>query len=239
MSETYIDWKTPIRSLILKENFNLGLIFPIDVRKKPEFEVIFFRVARVAPLKRVYVLPEITPGSTQSFNYLGEQGFGQGTDIFEMSEERPFRILHFGIGIYPPELWVYRQQPAGFTITAWSKRAVTQLGDPLDYITGEDSPFEEPTRISETVMWYKGSLTLAYINKSPITVTPRFHFLGAGYDLIPIRDKNLADRMVRGTIPARFLTIGGLAEIRYTVPDEWFESMFRYKLEDLQAIMRG
>jgi len=79
----YYDWKTPIRSLILKENMNLALIFPIDVRKNPTFELYFFRVARTYPLERIYVLPEMTPGTLQDFTYLGETGLGSGDDIFK------------------------------------------------------------------------------------------------------------------------------------------------------------
>ena len=97
MSEAvYYDWKAPIRSIILKENMNFALIFPVDVRKRMIFELYFFRIARVYPLERVYVLPEMAPGELIDFKYLGEQGLGQGDDIFLMSEEKPFRILHFG-----------------------------------------------------------------------------------------------------------------------------------------------
>ncbi|MEM2163714.1 MAG: hypothetical protein QW521_02255 [Desulfurococcaceae archaeon] len=240
MSESaYYDWKTPIRSLVLKENMNFAFIFPVDVRWKPTFEFYFFRVMRVHPLKRVYVLPEISPGAIQDFTYLGETKLGEGDDIFLMSEEKPYRILHFGIGVYPENIMIWRQQPAEYTLTGWSRRIPTKAGDPIDYFTGRDSPFNEPTRISETYMWYKGSLYLAYKNDEPIAVTPKLHILGAGYDTCLLDDKALADKFIRGILPCRFLSVGGLAEIRYTVPEEWKGKGFEYSLREVQSLIRG
>jgi len=239
MESTYYDLRAPIRSLILKENMNFALIFPVDTRKNMQFELYFFRVARVAPLERVYVLPELTPGQLVDFTYLGEAGLGTGDDIFTMSEERPYRILHFGIGIYPRNVKVWRQQPSGYTVTGWSRRTPTKAGDPIDYIDGHLSPFEEPTKASETVMWLKGSLYLAVRNDEPVAVTPKLHILGAGYDVWMITDKNLADKMVKGIIPCRFITVGGLYEGQYTVPDEWSGKGFRYSLSDVQTLLRG
>jgi len=240
MSESaYYDWKAPIRSIILKENMNFALIFPIDARKTMSFELYFFRVARTYPLERVYVLPEMNPGELKDFTYLGENGLGSGDDIFYMSDERPFRVLHFGIGVDPANVKVWKQQPAGFTATAWSKKITTKAGDPYDYFDGNLSPFDEPTRISETVMWYKGSVYFAFRNDESIAVTPKLHILGAGYDLWPITDKIIVDRMVKGIIPCRLLSVGGLAEIQYTVPDEWKDKAFKYSLSDVMSLIRG
>jgi hypothetical protein len=218
---------------------NFALIFPIDVRKNPTFELYFFRVARTYPLERIYVLPEMVPGTLYDFTYLGESGLGSGDDIFKMTEEKPYRLLHFGLGVYPKNLKVWKQQPAGFTATAWSRVMPTRPGDPFDYFDGNLSPFDEPTRASETVMWHKGSVYFAFRNDESITVTPKLHILGAGYDTWLLTDKSLADKMVRGQIPCRFITVGGLAEIQYTVPDEWKGRGFRYTLFDIQNLVRG
>jgi len=240
MSEaTYYDWKAPIRSLILKENMNFALIFPEDVRKKMVFELYFFRVARTSPLERVYVLPEMAPNELKDFTYLGEFGLGSGDDIFKMSDERPYRILHFGIGVYPKNLKVWKQQPSGFTTTGWSKIIPTKAGDPYDYFDGNLSPFDEPTRASETVMWLKGSLYLAFRNDEPISVIPKLHILGGGYDCWLITDKTIADKMVKGIIPCRFISVGGLYEGQYTIPDEWKGKGFTYSLTEVMNLIRG
>jgi len=235
----YYDWRAPIRSLVLKENMNFALIFPRDVRRRMSFELYFFRVARVAPLERVYTLPEMEPGSKISFTYLGENGLGSGDDIFKMDEMKPFRILHFGIGVSHPNVKVWKQQPAGFTVTGWSKPVPSREGDPYDYFDGNLSPFDEPTRISETVLWHKGSVYFAFRNDEPVTVTPRLHILGAGYDTWLIADKLIADRMIKGIIPCRFISVGGLAEIQYTIPEEWRGKGFVYELCDLIDMFKG
>jgi len=236
---TYYDWKTPIRSLALKENMNFALIFSKNVRKEMIFELYFFRVARTYPLEMVYVLPEMAPGKLQDFTYLGEGGLGSGDDIFKMAEEKPYRILHFGIGVYPKNLKVWKQQPSGFTATGWSRVAPTKAGDPFDYFDGNLSPFDEPTRVSETVMWLKGSVYFAFRNDEPITVTPKLHILGAGYDTWLLTDKGIVDKMVKGVIPCRFISVGGLAEIQYSVPEEWEGKGFTYSLKDIMGLIRG
>ena len=243
MSEaTYYDWKMPIRSLVLKENMNFALIFPKDVRMSMEFTLYFFRVARAHPLERIYVLEEMNPGSMlpeDGFSYLGEEGLGSGDDIFFMTEEKPYRILHFGIGVHPRNVKVWKQQPAGYTSTGWSRRTPTNPGDPFDYFDGNLSPFDEPTRVSETVMWLKGSVYFAFRNDEPIAVTPKLHILGAGYDTWLITDKAIADKMVRGVIPCRFISVGGLAEVKFTVPEEWKPAGFTYSLKDVMGLIRG
>jgi hypothetical protein len=239
MEAPYYDLKAPIRSIILKENMNFAIIFPVDVRKRMEFELYFFRTARVHPIERVYVLPELAPNEIKTFTYLGESGLGTGDDIFKMSEERPFRILHFGIGVYPENVKVWRQQPAGYTMTGWSKATPTKEGDPIDYFDGNLSPFQEPTIASETLMWYKGSLYMAFRNDEPVSVTPKLRILGAGYDVWLITDKGLADKMVKGVIPCRFISVGGLYEGQYTVPEEWKGKGFRYGLNEVITLIRG
>ena len=241
MSEAaYYDLRAPIRSLILKENMNFALIFPVETRKdRMVFELYFFRTARVHPIERVYVLPEMAPGELKTFTYLGEAGLGAGDDVFKMSEERPFRILHFGIGVWPENLKVWRQQPAGYTATGWSRTTPTKEGDPVDYFDGNLSPFHEPTRISETVMWLKGSLYLAFRNDESVAVVPKLRILGAGYDVWPITDKSVADKMVRGAIPCRFISVGGLYEGQFTVPEEWRGRGFRYGLSEVVSLIKG
>jgi hypothetical protein len=34
LEATYYDWRTPIRSIVLKENMNFALIFPEDARRE-------------------------------------------------------------------------------------------------------------------------------------------------------------------------------------------------------------
>lgn len=241
---SYYDLRTPIRALVLKENYNFALAFPVDVRKDVKVELYFFRVARVWQLKRVYVFPELPPYSPPvtgviDFTFLGEAGPGVGDDVFTMFEERPYRILHFAVGIHPPKLRVYVQQPSGYTVTGWSRKVPTGIGDPVDYVTGEDSPYQEPTRAAEFVMWMKGSINFGLVNAGPVSAYPRFNIVGAGYDAWLLTDRMLADKMVKGVVPCRFISVGGLAEAKYTVPEEWKGRGFTYGLSEVQALLRG
>jgi len=88
-------------------------------------------------------------------------------------------------------------------------------------------------------VWLKGSLYLAFRNDEPVAVMLRLRILGAGYDLWPVVDKALADRMVKGAIPCRFISVGGLAELQYTIPDEWKGKSFRYGVGEIASILRG
>lgn len=237
--ETYYDVKAPIRTLILKENYNFALIFPITVRKEMLLELFFFRVARMCPIERVYVLPEIPARTTIDFTYFGEAGLGGGDDIFTMFEERPYRILHFGYGVYPPNVKIYRQQPIGYTTTGWSRKMPTKVGDPVDYIDGYISPFDDPTKASETVMWLKGSIAFGIKNDEAVAVRPKIRFLGAGYDCWLITDRSIIEKAIKGVIPCRFITVGGLAEITYTIPEEWAGKGYKLSMHDVARIVAG
>lgn len=237
--EAYYDLKAPIRALILKENYNFALIFPIDVRKEMKFELFVFRVARMHPIERVYVLPELESGETIDFTYFGETGLGTGDDIFVMSDEKPYRILHFGYGVYPPNVKVWKAQPSGWVVTGWSRKLPTKVGDPVDYVDGNISPFSEPTKISETVMWFKGSITFGVRNDESVKVKPKIRFIGSGYDTWLVTDKTLVEKIIKGIIPCRFISVGGLTEIQYTVPDEWKGKSFVIGQQDLIRLIGG
>jgi len=216
------DITTPISKVLLKENDNLALIFPKNVAKSPEFELYFFRVMRRYPLHRIYKdLSEVAPEGTLDFNYLGEGGFGVEKDILTMWEERPFRILHFAVGVKPSNIWIYKAQPADVEQTGFGYKAPPKVGDERDFIPGELSPFESPTVATETILYYKASVQFGFKNNAAFTVKPILRFLGAGYDCIPIVDDDFINKMLAGIKPVRYVTVGGLRFFDYTVPEEW------------------
>jgi len=120
--------RTSILDVILKEQEITGLIFPVSGAK--EFDIYFFAVARRFPLHRTYnsELPEIAPGGTQDFNFLGEGGIGSGDDILRIWEQRPWRIYHYAIGIRPDEIWLYKQQPPRYRADGFCLRNPDQSG---------------------------------------------------------------------------------------------------------------
>ncbi|MEM2351297.1 MAG: hypothetical protein QXT26_02705 [Thermoproteota archaeon] len=213
----------PITRVLLKENENLVLIFPKDISKQMVFELYFFRVMRRAPLVYAYdKLPELAPGAILDFNYLGKDGFGVGDDILSIWEQRPFRIYHFGIGVTPGDIRVYKASPSGTPQTGMAMRLPTKVGDSFDFFDASLSPYDEPTVASETYLYYKMSLDLGFANVSPIMPKkPRLKLVGASYDVVPIVDPAFIDKIMAGIKPARFATVGGLQMFTYAVPDDW------------------
>jgi len=235
------DILTPITRVLLKENDNLALILPRDIGKKPTFELYFFRVARRYVLHRTYdsELPTISAGGTVEFKKLGETGLGAGDDILTIWEERPFRILHFGFGIRPSEIWLYKSQPSGFPQTGWGYMEPPDVGDKRDYVPGYLSPYDSPTTATESVLYHKLSLTIGLKNDSSRDIRPSLRILGAGYDVIPITDKTFIDKMIAGVKPVRYVTVGGLSMFTYVVPDEWKGNGVVVDKETIEKVMRG
>jgi len=214
---------TPITEVLLKENQNIALIYPISIARTPTFRLYFFRIMRRYPLHRTYdsELEEIAPGDTVEFNFLGTTGLGSGDNILEVYETRPFRILHFGIGIMPGEIWIYRAQPPEVTQTGFGYRTPPSIGDKFDYIPGYLSPYDNPTIATETIIHYKLTAHFGFRNSSARTIRPSLRLLGAGYDVLPIKERTVIDKFLAGIKPCRFITVGGLAPFEFAVPDEW------------------
>jgi len=230
---------TPITDVLLKENDNLALIFPEDISNEPEFELFFFRTMRRYPLHRVYdsEMPEIPEGGTIDFRYLGKDGLGSGDDILEVWEERPFRILHFTFGISPKDIWLYKAIPADVSQTGLGYETPTKIGDKHDFIDGELSPYENPTVAAETVIYHKLSATIGLKNNYSFPIKPKLKILGAGYDVLPITDREFINKMLAGVKPVRYITVGGLRQFTYTVPEEWKANKVIVDKETVEKVM--
>lgn len=225
------DLLKPITEVVLKENENLALIFPVTGLK--EFDLYFFRVMRSFILHRVYdsEIPEIAAGGSLDFRFLGATTFGDsnavpptpstGDDILEVREERPFRILHFGIGIMPGDIGIFRSQPGGNVQTGFGYETPTVVTDKFDFVPGFLSPYDLPTVSSETVMYYKSSVHMGMRNDADMARRPSLRFLGKGYDTLPLTDRSFIDKMLAGIKPCRYVTVGGLRVFSYAVPEEW------------------
>lgn len=218
------NYRTPILDAVLRENENLAIILPVTVAREPKFELYFFRVMRRYILHRTYdqELPTIQPGATVNFGIVGETALGAEPDVLTIWEERPFRILHFAIGIRPSDVWLYRAVPADVPQTAWAyKVEPPTVGDKRDFVPGWLSPYDNPTVATEMVLFHKLSTQIGLKNDSARPVRPSLRFLGAGYDTIQITARNIIEKMMRQRPPCRFLTVGGLRHFTYTVPEAW------------------
>jgi hypothetical protein len=216
---------TPISEALLFENQNLAILIPKEIRKTIEYKAFFFRVTRASPILKIYSqeLPTLAPGDKTEFKYVGELGLGMGNDIFEILDEFPFRMYHFGIGIAPGYVKLYRQIPAGNIVMSWIRKSPTVVGEEFDYIDGFNSPFDNPTVFSETLIFRKLSFNIALFNDGSISTRPSLKFLGKNYEVIPITERTLIEKMIAGIIPCRFITITGtgISVTPISTPDEW------------------
>jgi len=214
----------PISQAILNEGEDFILAFPITARRTMEIALAGFRVLRKHPLVYTWTsAPTLEPygseDATTDFNYVGEDGLGEGDDIFEIPDEYPWRIYHFGIGIRPSDVAVYRAYPAGYPTEGFAWKTPVSPGDKRDYFTGAESPFDNPTTVSESVVFYKLSFTIALSNFSAQSVKPVLKFLGAAYDVAMYRSKADLETLLSRNV--RVITVGGLREFPWSIPEEW------------------
>ena len=232
------DIKKSITEVLLKENENIALVYPITGFK--EWDLYFFRVMRRYPLHRTYdtELAEIAADGEVAFNFLGETGMGADDDILEVWEERPFRLLHLSFGVMPSEIWMYKAMPADTSQTGWGYETPSKVGDKFDYIPGYMSPYDSPSVAMETILHYKLSLHLGLKNDADRTIRPSIRMLGAGYDTMQITSSTFIDKILAGIKPCRFMTVGGLRMFTYTVPGDW-DDPTRANADLIAKIMGG
>lgn len=229
---------TPITELILEENQNLMLAFPVTGLK--EVDVYTFRVFRLYPLHRTYdsEFTEIDSAGSIDFNYLGADGIGEGSNILEVYERFPFRILHYGVGVSPGEAWLYKAQPPDIAQTGFGYEIeAPKVGDKRDYVPGSLSPLDQPTRLTESVVFHKVTAHYGIYNASSRKFRPSLRVLGGGYDCIQIVDEDFINLILAGVKPCRIITVGGLRLFTYDVPDVW-RSPVRVSIETILAAMR-
>jgi len=221
MKEDLKGLTTPIADVILSEQQNFAIVLPITGLK--EFDLFFFRVLRRYPLHRIYdsELSEIAAGKTVEANFLGTTGIGSGDDILEVDKEFPFRFLHFGIGIRPSEIGIYKVCPADTIQTAFGYKVPPKVGDKFDFIPGYLSDYDMPTVATETIVYYNLSCHYGFKNWAGRAIRPSLRIFGAGYDALQITDDNFINGMISGRIPCRYLTVGGLRVFTWVVPDAW------------------
>jgi len=227
----------PISEVLLREGEDFVIALPITTRRTTEIALAGFRVLRKHPLVYTWTsAPTLEPygseDATTDFNYIGENGLGEGDDIFEIPEEYPWRIYHFGIGIRPSDIAVYRAFPAGYTAEGFAFKVPVKPGDKRDFFTGAESPYDNPTSISETVVFYKMSFTIALANFGAQAVKPTLKFLGAAYDVAMYRSKADLETLLSRNV--RVITVGGLREFPWSIPEEWKPNVFRFKFHEVR-----
>lgn len=236
MGEDLKGLSTPISDVILAEQQNFAICMPVTGLK--EFDLWFMRVMRRYPLHRVYnsELSEIAAGGTVDADYLGTGGIGSGDDILEIEKEYPFRFLHYGVGIRPGEIGIYKACPADVIQTAFGYKVPPKVDDKFDFISGYLSDYDLPTVATENVIYYGLSCHYGFKNWAGRAIRPSLRLLGCGYDGIQIVDVEVINGMISGRIPCRYFSIG-LRMFTYVIPDLW-QPATRVSAEKLAEVMR-
>jgi hypothetical protein len=213
----------PITARLLEENQNLVLTLPVTDTQ--EFDLFFARTLQTDSFYLDYdsEMPTIQSGDdTGSFQKLAEDSLGGTADsIFEI-DDSPFTLHHFGVGVAQPNIRIYN---------AFSDVAQHGHKTGIRISVGDEKGFEHsqftttpdgvPTTRLEQVKFEGPTLSYGFRNDQNDAVKPRVTIFGRSYEILPIKDRAVQNRIIAGQEPANFVTVGGLQNISPTLPDEW------------------
>ncbi|MFA5810516.1 MAG: hypothetical protein WC935_09345 [Thermoleophilia bacterium] len=208
------------RQRLLMENFNLGLIFPSK-------GVVFFRIKLIDEFTYLYdrVLTEgsvSTAGQISANEYLSafvlENSSGDG--IIEVEDDN--HIYHLFYGIAPSALRTYLYVPSQTARRAPDVETIVTRSK-WGYIDGFESPFSTPSPRTELFL-PEGANIVAFAIWNPLTipiVDPLLWFVGANYEVEPIKNVAMIEGMLKGMIPMRLATVGGIEPMDYDTKKRW------------------
>ena len=211
-----------IAPLLLKENHLLGLSYIEGY--------IFFRVLN-KELVKLYYDPGQEIGSTSnllnipSATFRAKQLFSSQSsslnvnDLLAVSDD--FHIYQVFVGIRPsaarlfiaPEGTDQRELDVG----TWGTGSNYRFG----YISGYDSPADEPTPQGEFFTPPDIGMQFALQNPLPYTISPTFNFIINRMEVAVIRDSSIIQKILAGIIPARLAPVGGLTPPKYNRVNTW------------------
>jgi len=211
----------PIQKKFLQNNFLMALAF--------DEGYIFGRVVRrrICMYKPYQVIDsngtgiDISEGS-HAGPYRVRDPRNTNDDVLYLDEimDRNFPwIIHGSIGIKPNTINVYMRYPEGQDIRGRFPNIdpiVPTSGDDVGYVSGIQSPFENPTDFQEIVIPPKVHVAFEYYNKEStpeglMSHRPVLNLMFAIYWFQPLRPNThglLISRIARGEVPAAFFNIG-------------------------------
>jgi hypothetical protein len=213
----------PITENLLDENQNLVLAFPVT--DSQEFDLFFARTLQVDSFYIDYddEMPQIpSGGDTGSFQRLSEDQLGGTADSVLEIDDSPFTIHHFSVGVSNPDIRIYN----AFSDVAQHGHKTgirISVGDELGFEHSQYSmtPDGVPTTRLEQIKFEGPTLSYGFANDQNDAVKPRLTIFGRSYQIIPVVDQRVQDRIIGGMEPANIVTVGGLQNISPTLPDEW------------------
>jgi len=170
---------------------------------------IFTRVlAREPVMYKPFNLSSVNATSHTDYGRLNDSS---GNDVIYIDKATPPRILHGAIGIKPNSIRLYIRYPEGSDIIGKPPNVnppTPSSGSDYGYLTGEESPYDEPTDYMELVIPPKIHLSFEYYNTDSIAHTPALNLQFMLYEVQLLTDKKLIQLIATRKIPCAFRICG-------------------------------
>lgn len=212
-------------------------------------EVWVFRVSRVFKKfsKRYSELPTVGAGESLDFDYLGNEGHGEGDDILRV-EDDDFHIMHFGFAPESLELKIWwklsTMLKGGTSVDREDPSGYSDVGTDFDYIDGTMiKDIRNPPKITEMVSFrgntQKGqdegqTVQFAFENVADVDIDPLLWLRGASYKVVPVEDEDDRKHIIRESLKVEKdreidltnVKIGGIYSYRTgkIIPEGWQEA---------------
>ena len=150
-------------------------------------------------------LKEFSLGTASGLTATGTtwRAIQDGSNVFLLRPGQDNEVWQFFYGISPSYAWIYRSYPNGFIRGGLT--ASPTVGGDTGYTTGRESPYNEPSSVSE--FFTTEGISPAFIGYhpfvSPSSITIRMNFFGVRYKV----------EYVANATPKRIIPVGGIPPI--------------------------
>jgi len=148
--------------------------------------------------------------------YVGKDAFNlevtDETDLLYSNEDKT--LIHVFIGIRPAinELWMQYRYPREAPIRGRTVKYQPDVGEPIGIIPADKTPYDDPR--FEMIILPHIRVSLAFTNKSDVSITPELSILYARYRVKPIVDeaktRALYEKIVENPKIGKIMTAGGI-----------------------------
>lgn len=209
-----------IEGLYLKENYLLGLNFPVN-------GIIPFRVQAQETL--LYKYQAVTETSEGSLTTTGTIAANTQEDpsrltLSTYNIDNVLRVLDCNhiyqvfMGIKPSAIRRYLYYPYEKSRGNLDVKPIFSKS-PFGFIDGFESPYNYPSE--KTEMWIPKNIDVGFSWYNPLSSVEQvdIQLLIKRYQVTVIRDADTVEAMVKGKVPARIATVGGIDPITYDTRD--------------------
>lgn len=149
--------------------------------------------------------------------------------LWELDESDRYLMYHFGVGIKPSQIRVFRYWPSSERLRPVENLENVSVGvlfnSERGYITGQDSPYMAPSDALETVVPYGVDVTWAFVNSDERRMhQPVLSFEVAKYqfEIIDPKVESVVVRQIAFGAPCRLFTVGPVAApAKYKNENKW------------------